>query len=154
MKLGGVVATKIDDWQIFKELEDLGYDSAWAPDSQSSRMSRKALQRIRVQALEASGALWPGEAGGFSIWGYGRDGKAVYKLLEPRTRSRVRAFLEVDPKKIGRIHAEGPRRIPVVPWQQAARPILVCVATGRGGALEANLASLGLCEGDDYLHFS
>ena len=34
MKFGGVVATKIDDWQIFKELEDLGYDSAWAPDSQ------------------------------------------------------------------------------------------------------------------------
>jgi len=34
VKFGGVVATKIDDWQIFKELEDLGYDSAWAPDSQ------------------------------------------------------------------------------------------------------------------------
>ncbi len=34
MKFGGMVATKIDDWQIFKELEDLGYDSAWAPDSQ------------------------------------------------------------------------------------------------------------------------
>ena len=34
MKFGGVVATKIDDWQIFQYLEDLGYDSAWAPDSQ------------------------------------------------------------------------------------------------------------------------
>ena len=34
MKFGGMVATKIDDWEIFKELEDLGYDSAWAPDSQ------------------------------------------------------------------------------------------------------------------------
>ena len=34
MQYGGVVATKIDDWAIFKELEDLGYDSAWAPDSQ------------------------------------------------------------------------------------------------------------------------
>ena len=34
MKFGGVVATKIDDWQIFPYLEDLGYDSAWAPDSQ------------------------------------------------------------------------------------------------------------------------
>lgn len=34
MKFGGMVATKIDDWQVFKELEDLGYDSAWAPDSQ------------------------------------------------------------------------------------------------------------------------
>ena len=34
MKFGGVVATKIDDWQIFPYLEALGYDSAWAPDSQ------------------------------------------------------------------------------------------------------------------------
>ena len=34
MKFGGVVATRIDDWQIFQELEALGYDSAWAPDSQ------------------------------------------------------------------------------------------------------------------------
>ena len=34
MKFGGVVATKIDDWQIFPYLEELGYDSGWAPDSQ------------------------------------------------------------------------------------------------------------------------
>ena len=34
MKFGGMVATKIDDWQIFPYLEALGYDSAWAPDSQ------------------------------------------------------------------------------------------------------------------------
>lgn len=34
MKFGGMVATKIDDWQIFPYLETLGYDSGWAPDSQ------------------------------------------------------------------------------------------------------------------------
>ena len=34
MKFGGVVATRIDDWQIFPNLEELGYDSGWAPDSQ------------------------------------------------------------------------------------------------------------------------
>jgi len=34
MKFGGMVATKIDDWEIFPFLEDLGYDSGWAPDSQ------------------------------------------------------------------------------------------------------------------------
>ena len=28
------VATKIDDWQIFQELEQLGYDHGWVPDSQ------------------------------------------------------------------------------------------------------------------------
>ncbi len=34
MKFGGMVATKIDDWQIFPELEALGYDHGWVPDSQ------------------------------------------------------------------------------------------------------------------------
>lgn len=34
MKFGGMVATNIGDWQIFRELEDLGYDHGWAPDSQ------------------------------------------------------------------------------------------------------------------------
>jgi hypothetical protein len=34
MKFGGMVATKIDDWEIFPFLEDLGYNSGWAPDSQ------------------------------------------------------------------------------------------------------------------------
>ena len=34
MKFGGMVATKIDDWQIFPYLEGLGYTSGWAPDSQ------------------------------------------------------------------------------------------------------------------------
>ncbi|MEC9345798.1 MAG: LLM class flavin-dependent oxidoreductase [Pseudomonadota bacterium] len=34
MKFGGMVATKVDDWQIFRELEDWGYDHGWAPDSQ------------------------------------------------------------------------------------------------------------------------
>ena len=34
MKFGGMVATKIDDWQIFPELEALVYDHGWVPDSQ------------------------------------------------------------------------------------------------------------------------
>ena len=34
MKFGVVIAPKIDDWQIFREAEDLGFDAAWACDSQ------------------------------------------------------------------------------------------------------------------------
>jgi alkanesulfonate monooxygenase SsuD/methylene tetrahydromethanopterin reductase-like flavin-dependent oxidoreductase (luciferase family) len=34
MEFGVMVATKIDDWQLLKEAEDLGYDRAWIPDSQ------------------------------------------------------------------------------------------------------------------------
>src|SRR5438552_15000170 len=34
MEFGVMVATKIDDWQLIKYAEDLGYDRAWIPDSQ------------------------------------------------------------------------------------------------------------------------
>ena len=36
----------------------------------------------------------------FSIWGAGRDGKRFYRSLPPRMRRCVRAFLDVDEKKI------------------------------------------------------
>lgn len=34
MKWGAMVATKIDDWQLLKDVEELGYDAGWVPDSQ------------------------------------------------------------------------------------------------------------------------
>jgi len=34
MEFGLIVATKIDDWQLIREAEQLGYDRAWVPDSQ------------------------------------------------------------------------------------------------------------------------
>jgi len=34
MKIGAMVATKIDDWRLLAECEALGYDHGWVPDSQ------------------------------------------------------------------------------------------------------------------------
>jgi 5,10-methylenetetrahydromethanopterin reductase len=34
MKFGVFVATKVDDWQLIRDAEALGYDAAWVPDSQ------------------------------------------------------------------------------------------------------------------------
>jgi alkanesulfonate monooxygenase SsuD/methylene tetrahydromethanopterin reductase-like flavin-dependent oxidoreductase (luciferase family) len=34
MEFSLTIATKIDDWQLIKYAEDLGYDRAWVPDSQ------------------------------------------------------------------------------------------------------------------------
>lgn len=43
--------------------------------------------------------------------------------------------------------------LPVLPFAQAKPPFLICVAMGRtGGALESNIASLGLRECEDYWH--
>ena len=34
MQFGIIFPTRIDDWQLIKDAEDLGYDRAWVPDSQ------------------------------------------------------------------------------------------------------------------------
>ena len=34
MKFGAMVVPRAGDWQLFAELEQTGYDSAWVPDSQ------------------------------------------------------------------------------------------------------------------------
>lgn len=34
MKFGAMVVPRASDWQLFRELEEMGYDCAWAPDSQ------------------------------------------------------------------------------------------------------------------------
>ena len=34
MKFGAMIATKIEDWQLLKYAEELGYDHGWVPDSQ------------------------------------------------------------------------------------------------------------------------
>ena len=49
---------------------------------------------------------------GFVIWGAGRDGKAFYNALSPTGRSAVRAFLDIDPKKIGNRYPQSTLRGP------------------------------------------
>ncbi len=34
MRFGAMVVPNVSDWRLFKELEEMGYDAAWAPDSQ------------------------------------------------------------------------------------------------------------------------
>src|SRR5690606_29236542 len=34
MRFGVMIQPKIDDWKIIREAEDLGFDTAWVPDSQ------------------------------------------------------------------------------------------------------------------------
>ena len=34
MRFGAMVVPSVSDWRLYQELEEMGYDSAWAPDSQ------------------------------------------------------------------------------------------------------------------------
>lgn len=95
--------------------------------SQSFRTSRKLLLQLRVLALEQRvlSAQWKDEP--FIIWGAGRDGKDVYKALDPKHQANVYCFVDVDAKKLnagfyvagrgddninGKNHAS--RKIPIV----------------------------------------
>ena len=112
---------------------------------------RQTILRHRVEAIEAAVLChWPV----FTIWGAGRDGRAFFKSLSPAGRSRVAAFCDVDPKKLGTDYIYQAHRVPVIHFKAARPPFITCVALDRtGGAFEANLASLGLREGVDYYHF-
>jgi len=117
---------------------------------------------IRMAELEAllQTAAW---RDGFTIWNAGSVGKKVYRALSARSQAAVRAFADVDPRKLERgIFDDGAltgRVIPIVHFSRARPPLLLCVKAlglaGEGeGSFEANLASLKLEEGVDYLHFA
>ena len=120
-------------------------------DAASHAIPRRTILRHRAEAIEAAVLChWPR----FTIWGAGRDGRDFFKSLSATGRSRVSAFCDVDPKKIGIDYIYQDCRVPVVHFQAASPPFVTCVALDRtGGAFEANLASLGLQEGVDFYYF-
>jgi len=70
--------------------------------SQSSLTPRKLLLQLRTKAFADTIILrnekWT--KGGFIIWGAGRDGKDFFKALPEDLKECVRAFVDVDEKKI------------------------------------------------------
>src|SRR5258706_14864064 len=64
MQFGVFVATKIDDWQLIKYAEDLGYDRAWVPDSQmiwSDCYATLALAAVNTKRIQlGTGVAIPG----------------------------------------------------------------------------------------------
>lgn len=144
---GGIVRKVPDELVMYR----------YVPGSFSFSVPRLTLLHIRVAHFERMILeRRPDEWTTFGIWGAGRDGKQFLKALKPAYAQRVAAFYDIDPKKIERkAHFdEGTRRhIPIRHWTAATAPFVVCVALDRtDGALEANLASLGLTEGRHYFH--
>ena len=117
----------------------------------SHAIPRRTIHLHRVRAIEEQILRgWPS----FSIWGAGRDGREFFKALRPEMRSRVTAFCDVDPNKVGTPYQYFEWFVPVVHFRDVRPPFVTCVALDRtGGAFEANLASLGLTEGVDYFLF-
>ena len=119
---------------------------------------------IRVAELEAVLAT-PPWCDGFSIWNAGKEGKRVYRALCRKSQAAVRCFADVDVSKLKRALFDDAaftgRRIPIRHFSDAPPPLLLCVKAGglagevgAEGSFEANLASLELQEGTEYLHFA
>lgn len=115
----------------------------------SLALHRRTLLDVRVRAFEDLVLTLPNWKDGFSIWNSGRDGKEVFKRLSDPSRALVRAWGDVDPKKIGKLQ----HKRPILHFSQLTAPIACCVALDRKGReFESNLASLRLRQGVDYVH--
>lgn len=116
----------------------------------SHSLHRRTLLRVRVAAFEKLilQKKWKGKQ--FCIWGAGRDGKHVFSALSESGREQVRAFLDVDPRKIGRVlHG---KQILHFTQHDIETPLVTAVALNRtNGKFEANLASLNLAIGNNCI---
>ncbi|MCK4411998.1 MAG: glycosyltransferase [Candidatus Eisenbacteria sp.] len=88
------------------------------------------------------------------IWGAGRDGRRLARALRAR-RLEPSAFIDIDPRKIGRRRLGCPVLAPeALATQSAGTGTLLLVAVGTRGAralIRARLADLGRQEGRDFL---
>ncbi|KAI0558523.1 Glycosyltransferase 2 [Gracilaria domingensis] len=115
----------------------------------SHTLHRRTLLSIRVEAFESLVLSLPAWQDGFAIWGCGRDGRDVFRRLSQRSQNLVTMWADVDVKKIGKVVYDKP----VVHFSQVRPPIACCVALDRsGGGFEANLDSLHLEKGVEYVH--
>ena len=62
-----------------------------------------------------------------TLWGVGRDGKKVFKLLDQKHRNKVQAFCDVAPEKVGSFYVDlgSNRKIPIVHIGDAQPPALI-----------------------------
>uniref|UniRef100_G3MQN2 Glycosyltransferase 2-like domain-containing protein n=1 Tax=Amblyomma maculatum TaxID=34609 RepID=G3MQN2_AMBMU len=112
------------------------------------------LERLKQHVL----VKWPS----FTIWNAGKQGRRFYRSLDIKNQRKVTAFCDVDEKKIARgiyIYEESeevPRpRVPIIHFKEATPPLVICMKLDlTNGGFEANLSSLNLVEGIDYVHFS
>ena len=112
------------------------------------------LLEVRLRALERQVLVHWSQ---FTIWNAGKQGRRVLALLAPEHRAKVRAFCDVDVRKLARgsyFRKGMPAPLPIVSYTAATPPLLLCVKLDlTGGAFEANLASLSLRPHVDYVYF-
>ncbi|XP_048969755.1 UDP-GlcNAc:betaGal beta-1,3-N-acetylglucosaminyltransferase-like protein 1 isoform X5 [Canis lupus dingo] len=129
------------------------------PDAATHSVLETTIWTHRVRFLEER--VLPRWAA-FTIWNAGRQGRRLYRNLSAGARRKVVAFCDVDENKIRKgfycyeDSEEAPKpRVPILHFRAARPPFVICVKLDlTRGEFEANLRSLHLQEGRDFLHFS
>jgi glycosyltransferase involved in cell wall biosynthesis len=116
-----------------------------------SRYSLENFLRAKAHYL-ARGPLKDRDA--VIVWGAGMMGRRLSKHLQ-RNGLPLAAFVDIDPKKIGRTR----RKRPIIPpedllawWQRYERPAVLAAVGARGARalIRERLAQMGLREGQDW----
>lgn len=114
------------------------------------------LKRVRIKYLEKMVLSSPPYSNGFSIWGYGKDGRKFFQLLSPVIASKVISFCDVSIKKVGMqyFNKHSKKQMKVLHFSEVVPPLIICVGSNHtNGELEKNISSRGFVEGIDYFHF-
>lgn len=124
------------------------------PDRLTRRDSRYSVENfLRAKAYYlAQGPLRGRET--IILWGAGMMGRRLSKHLL-QLEIPLRAFLDIDPRKIGRTRRGlpilSPEELPAL-WESSPNPILLAAVGARGARqlIRQRLNSMGLCEGSDW----
>jgi len=130
------------------------------PQQTTFSVNEATIWDLRLKRLEETVlARW---TDGFTIWNAGKQGRRLYRSLSEASRRHVLAFCDVDVNKINQgvyVYQNSTQRpkpeVPIVHFSRATAPFVICVKLDlTGGQFEANLSSLNLTEGVDYVHFN
>jgi glycosyltransferase involved in cell wall biosynthesis len=138
----------------FEKTPQVLLDWREAPQRMTRTDSRYSLENfLRAKAYYLARGPLAGRKTLF-IWGAGMMGRRLAKQLE-RQEWHPAAFIDVDPRKIGRTKRGqpviGPHEL-MKWWGRAERPVLLAAVGARGARalIRQQLDEFGLCEGKDW----
>ncbi|XP_037927928.1 UDP-GlcNAc:betaGal beta-1,3-N-acetylglucosaminyltransferase-like protein 1 [Teleopsis dalmanni] len=132
------------------------------PEATTFSIAAKTILRIRLRHLIENILQKEPWSNGFTIWNAGKQGKTFFRDLPAVEKHKVISFCDVDKKKIQNMYKyfdqvtrKITHTIPVLHFTQAKPPLVICMKLDMtNGAFEANLRSLNLTEGTDYILFT
>jgi glycosyltransferase involved in cell wall biosynthesis len=149
-----------EDWDLWLRLDAAGYALAkvpevlleWraSPDTTTFRDPRCARERLVLlracflapRLLRAHRPLW--------VWGAGKTGRVLARALEGQG-VRAAAFVDIDPRKIGRLARGAPIVAPDTIPRGACTVVVALGARGARDVVRARLTARGFEEGRDFV---